>query len=199
MNEQIKKIAKKLCDESPCHHKCRDTKDCIVEDDAELLINKGKEGYYCYGKKDFCPKAYIGEVCGGCEYYNGEGGEIRELLINENKSNNFDVKSNKRIEEMAKDICKLGISCEECTMLARKTNQTREQYCKAFEYAKRAYNAGYRKQSEGEWIKHCNTYECSVCKEELFIEYAEDYDAIEDWNLHFCRNSGAKMKGGEEK
>ena len=97
------------------------------------------------------------------------------LLINEDKSNNFEVKSNEelfkqalieglnrrfdreieeakkieQIEEMARDICKLGISCEECTMLARKTNQTREQYCKAFEYAKRAYNAGYRKQ---EWI-----------------------------------------------
>lgn len=56
---------------------------------------------------------------------------------------------------------------------------------------------GYRKQSEGEWIKHCNTYECSVCKEELFIEYAEDYDAIEDWKFNFCPFCGAKMKGGE--
>lgn len=54
----------------------------------------------------------------------------------------------KQIEEMAKDLCKLGISCEECTMLAHKTNQTREQYCKAMEYAKRAYEKGYRKQSE---------------------------------------------------
>jgi hypothetical protein len=35
-----------------------------------------------------------------------------------------------------------------------------------------------------------------VCKEELFIEYAEDYDAIEDWSLHFCPFCGAKMKEG---
>ena len=45
---------------------------------------------------------------------------------------------------------------------------------------------GFVKQSEGHWIRHPNTYECSVCKEELFIEYAEDYDAIADWELNFC-------------
>ena len=55
----------------------------------------------------------------------------------------------KQIEEMARDICHLTVSCEECTMLASKTNQTKEQYCKAMTYAKRAYAKCYRKQ---EWI-----------------------------------------------
>lgn len=54
------------------------------------------------------------------------------------------------IEEMAKDICHLTVSCEECTVLARKTGQSKEQYCKAMQYAKRAVGKGYRRQSE--WI-----------------------------------------------
>ena len=55
---------------------------------------------------------------------------------------------------------------------------------------------GYRKQSEGEWIKHFASYECTVCKQEFCVsEYAEDYDPIEDYDLHFCPNCGAKMKG----
>ena len=67
------------------------------------------------------------------------------------------------------------------------------------EIAEHLYNAGYRKQSEGEWIKHPVSYECTACKEEFFVEgYAEDYDPITDWDLHFCPNCGAKMKGGAE-
>lgn len=64
--------------------------------------------------------------------------------------------------------------------------------------AEALYNADYRKQSEGEWIKHPASYECTVCKEEFFVEgYAEDYDPIEDWELRYCPHCGAKMKGGE--
>lgn len=48
----IKELAKKLCDESGCHHKCKDIDECVVMEEAE------------------------------------------ELLINQDKSNNFDVKSN---------------------------------------------------------------------------------------------------------
>lgn len=38
MNAQIKELAKELCDKSGCHHKCNDTKDCVVEDEAEAII-----------------------------------------------------------------------------------------------------------------------------------------------------------------
>lgn len=55
--------------------------------------------------------------------------------------------------------------------------------------AKDLYNAGYRKQSEGEWLPTCdnhplvNKYKCSCCGEK---------------NLrgNFCPNCGAHMKGG---
>lgn len=91
----------------------------------------------------------------------------------------------KQIEEMAKVLeqrCNRDCipDCSECL-------------------AQTVYNAGYRKQSEGEWIKHPASYECTACKEEFFVEgYAEDYDPITDWDLHFCPNCGAKMKGGAE-
>lgn len=49
-------------------------------------------------------------------------------------------------------------------------------------------NKGYRKQSKGEWIwdKEHSNYKCSLCGE---------YDISVP---KFCRECGAKMKGGEE-
>ena len=93
---------------------------------------------------------------------------------------------NKQIEEMANSICKLGLFCFECDKRGR---------CMAYKYAKRAYNAGYRKQVEGECkpqIQDCNYYdtlECSICGEVIDISQC-------DYN--FCPNCGAKMKGGEQ-
>lgn len=44
-----------------------------------------------------------------------------------------------QIEEMAKTVCHLDRTCDECMTSFE---------CKAMTYAKRFYNAGYRKQSE---------------------------------------------------
>lgn len=56
--------------------------------------------------------------------------------------------------------------------------------------------AGYRKQSEGEWILHKPrrenrnaTYKCSVCGK-LCSSY---YNDVGEWKL--CPHCGAKMKG----
>jgi hypothetical protein len=72
----IKELTKELC-KKHCHHLCHDTKDCVVEDEAReylhsALTNEGK-----VSAKD------------------------KLLLINENKSNNFDVKSNKELFKQA--------------------------------------------------------------------------------------------------
>ena len=65
--------------------------------------------------------------------------------------------------------------------------------------AEALYNAGYRKQKEGEWIKYAESYGCTACKESFYVYgYAEDYDPITDFDLHFCPNCGAKMGGGAE-
>ena len=59
----------------------------------------------------------------------------------------------------------------------------------AEEIANILYNAEYRKQSEGEWIRHkedCLYNKCSICS----------YEHCREDN--FCPNCGAKMKGGAE-
>ena len=53
------------------------------------------------------------------------------------------------------------------------------------------YDAGYRKQSDGEWIKDNTSkfehrYNCSVCNYRFF-----------GIPTPYCPNCGAKMKGGE--
>jgi hypothetical protein len=48
--------------------------------------------------------------------------------------------------------------------------------------AERLYAAGYRKQSEGEWIGDWD-FTCSVCQEPF------------EYKTNFCPNCGAKMKG----
>ena len=38
MTPTREELAKVLCENSPCHHKCHDTEYCVVEDEAQLLI-----------------------------------------------------------------------------------------------------------------------------------------------------------------
>ena len=74
--------------------------------------------------------------------------------------------------------------------------------------AKALYNAGYRKQSEGEWIPYesesygCDDettwYKCSNCGKDAYGRCWED-----DWysmpiRSKYCPNCGANMKGGAE-
>ena len=94
----------------------------------------------------------------------------------------------KQIYEIAWDLCDIPKhpdikSCEECKGCA----------CHAKYYAERVYNAGYRKQKEGEWIWTENGEEdyeqywvCSCCHEKSY------------WESKFCSDCGAKMKGGAE-
>lgn len=63
--------------------------------------------------------------------------------------------------------------------------------------AEALYNAGYRKQSEGEWIASNipqEKYVCSVCGGACWY-----YDCQgEVAKSRYCPNCGAKMKGGAE-
>ncbi len=64
-------------------------------------------------------------------------------------------------------------------------------WCFTHYVAEHLYNAGYRKQKEGEWKKHEESiwehrYWCSVC----------NFYRIGAPTPH-CQNCGAKMKGGE--
>lgn len=103
----------------------------------------------------------------------------------------MDQNEKQAIEEMAKVLEKAKIDAH--TTIGSMNNGF------GMWYATAVYNTGYRKQKEGEWIKHPCSYECTVCNNEFVVDgYAEDYDAIEDWDLHYCPNCGAHMKGGAE-
>lgn len=93
-----------------------------------------------------------------------------------------------KVLEMTKDICRHQNVCTDvCKPISA---------CDALRYAERAVEAGYVKQSEGEWeeIMHFNfeggysgsNYRCSNC------HYDDCYE-----KTPYCPNCGAKMKGGE--
>lgn len=92
----------------------------------------------------------------------------------------------KQIAEMARDICRSrfaedAILCEEC-----------EKECLYHQIATALAAKGYRKQSEGAWIKDEESkfehrYHCSVCNFYLIGKPTK-----------YCEDCGAKMKGGAE-
>lgn len=97
----------------------------------------------------------------------------------------------KQIAEIARDICCVKHNCND---VCHPTST-----CQAFKYAERAYNADYRKQSEGVWIEHdddwCGSfYTCSVCK----CDWTTIDGTPQENNMRYCPECGAKMKGGAE-
>lgn len=86
------------------------------------------------------------------------------------------------IERMAIDIDKRFYEAE--------IKQTLPKKHPSIVKAEALYNAGYRKQKEGEWLPTCDThplvnkYECSCCGEESM-------------RGKYCPNCGAHMRGGK--
>ena len=81
----------------------------------------------------------------------------------------------KQIEEMAEIIC-----------------DARQKSVYSVEIAEALYNAGYRKQKEGDWNINgtdgniIENWRCSAC------------NGVSLKNSNYCPNCGAKMKGGAE-
>ena len=175
------------------------------------------------------------------------------LLINEDKSNNFDVKSNKSqcIDCIHNDICQFykalcaNVICYPCGFYEAKSNEElfkqalveglNRHFDKTIEEAKKIeqieelakvidytfvlaegvgavrpssrmiamdlYDADFRKQSEGEWIKInpnnllIGEYYCSCCNS--VIDIADGKETPLDREMYYCPNCGSKMKGGE--
>ena len=99
----------------------------------------------------------------------------------------------KQIEEMAKILLKdCEGACTECAYYEKYAGVT----CIPFRMANELYNAGYRKQSEGEWEQRTDIVgfvRCSVCKD---CNVADDWLDGKKWK--YCPQCGAKMKGGAE-
>ena len=98
----------------------------------------------------------------------------------------------KQIEEIAKVMCRNRTSDGNCIT----DNDPCGLECVYGYCAERIYSAGYRKQSEGEWILIGNGngrrihWKCSVCG-------FETLDAS-NGDTNFCPNCGADMRGGAE-
>jgi hypothetical protein len=67
--------------------------------------------------------------------------------------------------------------------------------CWAYPMAEKLYEAGYRKQSEGEWNENIIGF-CNVC---MSCGAIVERSAIKNnsGKLNFCPNCGLKMKGGK--
>ena len=75
------------------------------------------------------------------------------------------------------------------------------------DYAEALYNAGYRKQTEGEWIDRYKgefvnpIYICSICEKGTLLK--PQIDVLGNMEMvqalsAFCPNCGAHMRGGAE-
>ena len=137
----IKEKAKELC---TCHHKCKDTTDCVVEDEAIVQSNKKRSA---------------------------------ERVIN-----NF--KGMRELSEMTNIM--LDECCSGCMWNVYAANT----------HAEALYNAGYRKQSEGEWQIAVNPVEATFICSNCHWFYTEA-DPKAETEYKYCPYCGAKMKGGE--
>ena len=89
-----------------------------------------------------------------------------------------------KILQMTKDICRHQNVCTDvCKPISA---------CDALRYAERAVEAGYCKQSEGEWISN----ELGGYKYAFYCSECGWVDGYPFNDRHkFCPNCGAKMKG----
>jgi hypothetical protein len=114
-------------------------------------------------------------------YSEEELANIKEQAIKEAEA---ELRNN-QIEEMANDLRKSEHWYFDDTDCDFELNRKKT--------AENLYNAGYRKQSEGEWEKRVFIvfdsekvgYRCSSC------------NTTWDTSTSFCPNCGARMKGGE--
>ena len=88
-----------------------------------------------------------------------------------------------KVLEMTKDICRHQNVCNDvCKPISA---------CDALRYAERVVEAGYVKQSEGEWKGNGSLQHCSECGNVV------NFREVSKWLYNFCPNCGAKMKGAD--
>ena len=112
------------------------------------------------------------------------------------------MSKDKQISEIARDfnkgMCSDREVVESCTRCVGAS-----EHCLLYEIATEIYNAGYRKQGEGEWVAKpqewyidATDWMCSNCKTEFssFDMVGDDFSRM----MKYCPECGARMKGGAE-
>ena len=95
------------------------------------------------------------------------------------------------IEEMAKVLCEDYGNCYNCIV----SNPESEGACNLYSECETVYNAGYRKQSVGEWVWADDGYcRCSVCTQKAPVT-TQYQDEPMTTATKYCPWCGAKMKG----
>ena len=138
-------------------------------------------------------------ICYPCGFYEAKSNEelFKQALV-EGVNRHIDktieeAKKIGQIEEMAQFLAVISHlecgkkPCEECKWLGRGNDKAD---CTDYLIAEHLYNAGYRKQNVGEWIRiGQDSSKCSLCGKEhnggMTIAY-------------FCPHCGVRMRGGEK-
>ena len=113
------------------------------------------------------------------------------------------MNKDKQIEEMLKCVCqncRYFMRCNDDTMCDGETlSEVLKSQCSIWRIGEAIYNAGYRKQSNGEWVpsdvlrgedEEWRLYACSVCQHQTESYYRDVRDLS-----RFCPNCGTKLKG----
>lgn len=190
MNE-VKELVEELRNK-----KSRDNRD-LLDKSADMIERLAKE---------LCKKSGCHHKCHDTDKCVVEDEAL--LLITENKSNNFDVKSN---EELFKQALVEGLNrhfdktieeakkIEQIEEMARIINRANGRDDTSDYYLQDAtdlYNAGYRKQKEGEWQIAVNPVEATfICSKCGYFYIEADPQAKTEYK--YCPHCGSKMKGGE--
>lgn len=99
----------------------------------------------------------------------------------------------KQIEDMRKTICDgCGIEHTHCGFISN------GKWCPTLMTdTERLYKAGYRKQSEGEWVNnHCSVCGMTPIGEETWERHGDTPPRFELF-MDYCSNCGARMRGGD--
>ena len=165
----VKELAKKLCDESGCHHKCKEIDECVVMEEAEEVIanyatTTGKSNNLTFVLTNEDKVSVKGKYIDADALikvlkadYNDEGLNVEvseeKHLIHEVRKYSYGQSIYLKAIERVKEAMEVGVmnkekQIEEMAKTILVFVHTKHNLISLYDLAEALYNAGYRKQSE---------------------------------------------------